>query len=91
MYLVHLDMPKGKMPEADRLAIHIYSEKTAIGSWFSLNQLRDSNLVEEMMSDLSNVLTKVQLEKLNQYSSVNVEDLSDLKGYVEVVYGASNK
>ena len=43
------------------------------------------------MSDLSNVLTKVQLEKLNQYSSVNVEDLSDLKGYVEVVYGANNK
>lgn len=91
MYLVHLDMPDSKIPPTNRLSIHVYSESTAIGSWFSLTQLRDMNYVEEQMANLKNLVLAKQLEKLNQYPSVKVNNLEDLKGYVEVVYGASNK
>lgn len=91
MYLVHLDMPDSKILATDRLSIHVYSESTAIGSWFSLTQLRDMNYVEEQMANLKNLVLAKQLEKLNQYPSVKVNNLEDLKGYVEVVYGASNK
>lgn len=91
MYLVHLDMPNSKILATDRLSIHVYSESTAIGSWFSLTQLRDMNYVEDQMTDLKNLVLAKQLEKLNQFPSVKVDNLEDLKGYVEVVYGASNK
>lgn len=91
MYLVHLDMPDSKVLPVDRLSIHVYSESTAIGSWFSLNQLRDMNYVEDQMSNLSNLVLGKQLEKLNQFPSVKVNNLEDLKGYVEVVYGSNNK
>ena len=91
MYLVHLDMPNSKILPTDRLSIHVYSESTAIGSWFSLTQLRDMNYVEDQMTNLNNLVLAKQLEKLNQYPSVKVNNLEDLKVYVEVVYGANNK